>query len=280
MTDVSSSDATARVPASQPLVAAALRTLTGVRAAAPLVHNITNYVVMNNSANALLALGASPAMVHALEEVEDFTSISSALVVNIGTLSPSWVSAMQRAAVRAGERGIPWVLDPVGAGATAYRTDTARALLALRPTVLRGNASEILAVAGDVGGTKGVDSTAGSEAALEAATILAQRHGTTVVITGAEDIATDGARVVRCGNGHALMPRVTGLGCSLSAVTGACLAVERDALHAAAAALAIFGVAGELAAAQAAGPGSLQVALLDALYTLDVDTLASRARLS
>lgn len=280
MTDVSPSDATARVPASDPLVAAALRTLERVRAASPLVHNITNYVVMNNSANALLALGASPAMVHALEEVEEFTSISSALVVNIGTLSPLWVSAMQRAAVRAGERGIPWVLDPVGAGATAYRTDTARALLALRPTVLRGNASEILAVAGDVGGTKGVDSTAGSDAALDAATVLAQRHGTTVVITGAEDIATDGARVVRCGNGHPLMPRVTGLGCSLSAVTGACLAVEPDALHAAASALAIFGVAGELAAAQAAGPGSLQVALLDALYTLDADTLVSRARLT
>ncbi len=253
--------------------------LARIRTAAPRVHRITNYVVMNNTANALLAVGASPAMVHALEEVEEFVSISSALVVNIGTLSPAWVSAMERAAVRASERGIPWLLDPVGAGATTYRTETARALLALRPTVLRGNASEILAVAGELGGTRGVDSTAGSDAALEAATLLAQRHGTTVVITGAVDIATDGARVVRCGNGHPLMTRVTGLGCSLSAITGACLAVESDALQAAASALVIAGVTGELAAARAAGPGSLQVEMLDALHHLDAAQLAAHARL-
>jgi len=267
-------------PSTAPHLAAAVQgVVTRIRASAPLVHSITNYVVMNTTANALLALGASPAMVHALEEVEDFTSISSALVVNIGTLSPTWVTAMQRAAVRAGERGIPWVLDPVGAGATAYRTDTARALLALRPTVLRGNASEILAVAGETGGTKGVDSTAGSDAALEAATLLAQRHQCTVVITGAVDIATDGARVVRCGNGHPLMPRVTGLGCSLSALTGACLAVETDALHAAAAALAIAGTAGEVAAERAKGPGSLQLEMLDALYQLTPAEFAAKARL-
>jgi hydroxyethylthiazole kinase len=260
------------------LVAAVHGVLARVRTAAPLVHSITNYVVMNNTANALLALGASPAMVHALEEVEDFVSISSALVVNIGTLSSTWVTAMQRAAVRAGERGIPWVLDPVGAGATAYRTDTARALLALRPTVLRGNASEVLAVAGEEGATKGVDSTAASDAALDAATRLAQRYGCTVVITGAVDLVTDGARVVRCGNGHPLMTRVTGLGCSVSALTGACVAVETDPVHAAAAALVLAGVAGEIAAERARGPGSLQVEILDALSALDGAALDARAR--
>jgi hydroxyethylthiazole kinase len=230
-------------PSTAPHLAAAVQgVVTRIRASAPLVHSITNYVVMNTTANALLALGASPAMVHALEEVEDFTNISSALVVNIGTLSPTWVTAMQRAAVRAGERGI-------------------------------------LAVAGETGGTKGVDSTAGSDAALEAATLLAQRHQCTVVITGAVDIATDGARVVRCGNGHPLMPRVTGLGCSLSALTGACLAVETDALHAAAAALAIAGTAGEVAAERAKGPGSLQLEMLDALYQLTPAEFAAKARL-
>jgi hydroxyethylthiazole kinase len=249
-----------------------------VRELAPLVHNITNYVVMNNSANALLAFGASPAMVHAVEEVEAFLGISAALVVNIGTLSPPWVEAMQRAGARATEWKVPWVLDPVGAGATPYRTETARALLALRPAVLRGNASEILAVAGEDGATKGVDSTARSDAALDAATRLAHRHGCTVVITGAEDVVTDGARVVRCANGHPMMTRVTGLGCSLTALVGACLAVEPDAVLASSAAVACMGVAGELAALQSAGPGSLQVALLDALYALDAGTLSARAR--
>jgi hydroxyethylthiazole kinase len=273
------SDAPTRAPQSDPQLLAAVRgVLTRVRAAAPLVHSITNYVVMNNTANALLALGASPAMVHALEEVEDFVSMSSALVVNIGTLSPPWVAAMQRAAVRAGERGIPWVLDPVGAGATAYRTSTARALLALHPTVLRGNASEVLALAGEAGATKGVDSTAASDAALDAATRLALDYRCTVVITGAVDLITDGVRVVRCGNGHPLMTRVTGLGCSVSALTGACVAVETDPVHAAASALVLAGVAGEIAAARARGPGSLQVELLDALAMLDGAALDAHAR--
>jgi hydroxyethylthiazole kinase len=275
------SGAPARVPLeTTALVRRAQDVFTRVRERGPLVHNITNYVVMNNSANALLAFGASPAMVHAVEEVEAFLQISSALVVNIGTLSTAWVDAMQRAGSRATEWQVPWVLDPVGAGATPYRTETARALLALRPTVLRGNASEILAVAGEDGATKGVDSTAGTDAALEAATRLAHRHGTTVVITGAVDVVTDGARVVRCANGHAMMPRVTGLGCSLSALVGACVAVESDAVLASATALACMGVAGEIAAEEARGPGSLQVALLDALYTLDGETLAARARLT
>ena len=145
--------------------------LAAVRRGAPLVHSITNYVSMDITANALLALGASPAMVHAVEEVEDFVSIASALVVNIGTLSPAWVAAMERAADRARERGKPWVLDPVGAGATPYRTGVARGLARRGPTVIRGNASEILALGGGVEGTRGVDSAHGSDDALAAAQI-------------------------------------------------------------------------------------------------------------
>jgi hydroxyethylthiazole kinase len=254
-------------------------TRRALRTHAPLVHNITNYVVMNASANALLAAGAAPAMVHALEEVEDFAALASAVVCNIGTLEPAWVEAMHRAATVAGARGTPWVLDPVGAGATRYRTDTARALLARRPAVLRGNASEILAVAGSATATRGVDSTAEADAALDAAQQLARTHGCVVVATGAIDLATDGTRTVRVANGHPALTRVTGTGCALSAITAACCAVEPDPLAAAVAALVLVGVAGELAAAHTTAPGSFAVAWLDQLATLDDETLATRARL-
>jgi hydroxyethylthiazole kinase len=253
--------------------------LAAIRERAPLVQNITNYVVMNTTANALLAVGASPAMVHAAPEVEEFLGLSAALVINIGTLSPPWVEAMRLAAGRAERQGKPWVLDPVGAGATAYRTATARELLRHRPTVLRGNAGEILALAGTTGASKGVDSLAGSDAALEAAHRLAREHGVTVLVTGAVDHVTDGTRHTTCANGDPRMTRVTGLGCSLSAILGACVAVEPDPVQAAAAAAVILGIAGEIAAARARGPGSLQVELLDALAALDAATIADRARL-
>lgn len=260
--------------------AVVLSVLARIREQSPLVQNITNYVVMNSTANALLAVGASPAMVHAAPEVEDFLEIAAALVVNIGTLSPPWVEAMRLSAHRAQRRGKPWVLDPVGAGATAYRTATAQELLRHRPTVLRGNAGEILALAGTSGASKGVDSLAGSDAALDAARSLAREHGVTVLVTGAVDHVTDGTRHVACANGDARMTRVTGLGCSLSAILGACVAVEADALQAAAAAAVILGLAGEIAASRARGPGSLQVELLDALAGLDAQTIAERARLA
>lgn len=259
--------------------------LARLRAAGPLVHNITNYVVMNTTANALLAVGASPAMVHAVEEVEDFTAISQALVVNIGTLSPSWVEAMHLAADRARVGGIPWVLDPVGAGATRYRTDVAADLTRLGPSVIRGNASEVLVLAGAVAGGdtgaagKGVDSTHASDDALEPARRLARETGALVAMTGAVDYVTDGTRVLAVRNGHPMMARVTGLGCTASALVGACLAVaDGDPLGATVAAIAGLGVAGEIAAAGAAGPGSLQLRLLDALYALDEETLRRRAR--
>ncbi len=251
-----------------------------VREQAPLVHNITNFVVMNNTANALLALGASPAMVHSLDEVEDFVAISKALVVNIGTLDAEQIAACKLAAARANSAGIPWVLDPVGAGATPYRRAAAKALARLKPRVIRGNGSEILALAqlAQTGQGRGVDSLDGSESALDAAQLLAQQIGTVVAVTGAVDYVTDGSQVAAIYNGHPLMTRVTGLGCSATAVIGAFLAVERDAFVATVAALAIFGMAGEIAAEMAQGPGSLQVALLDALYGLDWDTFVGRAR--
>lgn len=258
------------------------RLLSAIRERRPLVHNITNFVVMNNSANALLALGASPAMVHSSDEVEDFVALSQALVVNIGTLYSEQIAASKLAAIRAKAAGIPWVFDPVGAGATPYRQAAAVALARLGPSVIRGNGSEILALAQQVraGQGRGVDSLHDSEAALGAARKLAEDSGAAIAITGEVDYVTDGRRVVEIHNGHALMTRVTGLGCSATAVIGAFLAVEPDALAATVAALAVFGVAGELAAEQAKGPGSLQVELLDALYALDAATLTARARVT
>lgn len=252
--------------------------LETVREKAPLVHNITNFVVMNNTANALLALGASPAMVHSLDEVEDFVSISQALVVNIGTLCSEQIAACKLATIKAHGIGIPWILDPVGAGATPYRRAAAGALARLLPGVIRGNGSEILTLAQQAGKGRGVDSLHGSETAVDAARMLAVETGAVVAITGAVDYVTDGVQIMAIANGHPLMARVTGLGCSATAIIGAFLAVEPDTLVATVAGLAVFGVAGEIAAEQARGPGSLQVALLDALYAMKQDDLARRLR--
>jgi len=255
--------------------------LARLREIAPLVHNITNYVVMNNTANALLAIGASPAMVHAVEEVEEFTGLAGALVINIGTLSPLWVEAMKLAAVRAVARSIPWVLDPVGAGATRYRTDVAAALLRLRPTVVRGNASEVMVLAGVAGAAgKGVDSAHGGTEALDAARRLAAESGAIVAMTGAVDYVTDGVRVVELRNGDPMMARVTGLGCTASALVGAFLATGGDAMESTVAALSALAVAGEIAAEGAGGPGTLQLRLLDTLYSLDEATLTQWARIT
>ena len=250
--------------------AACWASLQAIRQRAPLVHNITNFVSMEVVANCLLALGASPAMVHAEEEVEDFLGIAQALVVNIGTLSPPWVAAMLRAAARATALGRPWVLDPVGAGATPYRTRTALDLIAVRPMVIRGNASEILALAGAAAGpTKGVDSAHDADEAVDAARQLARASGAVVAVTGAIDRITDGERWREVSNGDARMTRVTALGCAASAVIGAFLTVERDPLEAAAQGLAVFGLAGERAAAGSSGPGSLRWRIVDELALLD-----------
>lgn len=253
--------------------------LSDLRMAAPLVHNITNVVVANVTANALLALGASPAMVQAPEEVEEFVAKASALVVNIGTLMAPQRLSMHLAAKAATAAGVPWILDPVAAGATQYRLETARSLLALKPQVLRGNASEILALAGESGRSRGVDSTQTSDRGLEAARMLARRNGTVVAVTGAVDYITDGDQVLAIENGHLMLTRVTGTGCTATALIGAFLGAGLSGIEAAGAGLAVLGVAAEMAAENAAGPGSFQVALLDALYALDETELASRARL-
>jgi hydroxyethylthiazole kinase len=238
-----------------------------IRAAAPLVHNITNYVVMNTTANALLALGASPVMAHAEEEVRDMTALAGALVINLGTLSRSWVQSAFLAAGAAREKGIPVVFDPVGAGATAYRTDTFRDLIrAFPPAIIRGNASEILSLAKVTSRTKGVDSTESSDRALDAARLLNGETGAAVCVSGETDYVVRNSRVIRVRNGHPMMPRVTGLGCTASALCGAFAAVEPDAAGAAAAAMAVLGMAGEMAAPGAPGPGTLQYRIIDALY--------------
>ncbi len=253
--------------------------LAALRAGQPLVHNITNYVVMNFTANALLALGASPIMAHAIEEVEELVEISGALVLNLGTLSKPWVEAMLKAGLHATAKGIPVVLDPVGAGASRLRTDTARSLLEqVRPAILRGNASEILALGGDMGGARGVDARHTVAQARLTAVALAKTWGMTVAVTGAEDYVTDGRREARIRNGHPLMGRVTGTGCAASAVTGAFAAVEPDAFNAATAALVVLGVAGEWAAQRVRHPGSYGIALLDGLDAVTAEELLADAR--
>jgi hydroxyethylthiazole kinase len=259
---------------------AILHDLQRIRAEAPLVHNITNYVVMNTTANALLCLGASPVMAHAAEEVEEMAAMAAALVINIGTLSSSWIESMLKAGRKAKERGIPIVLDPVGAGATRFRTETAQTLLReARPTIVRGNASEILALGQTAQGTKGVDATHRTEQALDTARALARQHGCVVVVSGAVDLAVSPERTIRGLNGHPMMAKVTGLGCTASALAGAFAAVNSDPLRAAAHAMAVMGIAGEIAAERAQGPGSLQMRFLDVLYGLAESDVVSRLRI-
>jgi hydroxyethylthiazole kinase len=254
-----------------------------IRAKSPLVHNITNYVVMNTTANALLAIGASPVMAHAIEEVEDMVGIASAiggaLVINIGTLSERWIAAMDKAMRAAQERNVPIVFDPVGAGATPYRTATCKQLLqAHRPAIIRGNASEVMALLNSDVQTKGVDSSASTDAALETAKLVAQTYRCVVSVSGETDIITDGANIIRVANGHPLMTRVTGLGCTASAISGAFAAVNRDPLAAAAHAMAVMGICGEIAAEKSAGPGTLQLHVYDALHNLGLNDIATRLR--
>lgn len=244
--------------------------LARIRKTAPLVHNITNLVVMNPSANILLALGASPVMAHSRKEVTDMAAMAGALILNIGTLAEQWIEAMLLAARAANQRGIPVILDPVGAGATRYRTQTVKQILSeVEISVIRGNASEVLCLAVADVKTKGVDSSLSlSDEIVDAAGAIARQHGCIVAISGEKDLITDGGRVLRVANGVPLMTRVTGLGCGLSAVTGAFCAVDRDdRLAATAAAFGFYGLCGELALGISDRPGSFFVAFLDTLYT-------------
>ncbi|MDZ7316917.1 MAG: hydroxyethylthiazole kinase [candidate division KSB1 bacterium] len=254
-----------------------------IREKSPLIHNITNYVVMNTTANALLALGASPVMAHAAEEVEEMVALAGAvggaLVINIGTLSKPWIDSMAKAMRKADSIQVPIAFDPVGAGATKLRTDTCRMLLdAVAPTVIRGNASEIMALLHTDVRTKGVDSRHATADAVDAARALAEQYRCVVCISGAVDVVTDGKQEIRIANGHPLMPRVTGLGCTATALIGAFLAVNRDALTATAHAMAVMGIAGELAAEKSEGPGTLQLHFYDALYALNEHQIEARLK--
>jgi len=254
--------------------------LERVRARHPLVHCLTNHVVKGFTANVLLALGAAPAMVEHADEAEQFAGIADALLVNVGTLDEPQIAAMRRAvpAARAAKR--PWVLDPVAVGPLAVRTRFAAELLVLSPTVIRGNASEVMALAGLAGGGRGVDSGAESTAARAAARTLAQQTGGAVLVTGQVDYAIDATREVAISNGHPLMTRVTGVGCAMGAINAACAAVADSPLDACVATAVLLGLAGERAAAAAARPGSFAVALLDALDALDADAIRAHGRIA
>jgi hydroxyethylthiazole kinase len=256
-------------------------TLRVIRERKPLVHNITNYVVMNETANAILALGALPVMAHAQEEVQQMVGLAGALVLNIGTLSPEWVESMAVAGKAANERGVPVVLDPVGAGATDYRTRAAKRLLdEVDVAVLRGNAGEVATLVGIEAEVRGVESVGGGGDPAELAREAARTLGVVASVTGAVDHVSDGERSVAIGNGHALLASITGTGCMSTALTGCFLAGKDDPFEAAAEALVAFGVAGEDAAVGAKGPGSFHVNLYDALAALDPATLSARAKVS
>jgi hydroxyethylthiazole kinase len=262
-------------------------TLARVRTSAPLVHNITNYVAMQTIANVLLAVGASPAMAHAREEAAELASLASALTINIGTPSIDWLSAMGVAAHAANRAGTPWVLDPVAVGATAFRRQAARRLANLRPRVIRGNASEIIALnavmddqSRTAGGGKGVDATDSIEHAEAAAQQLARSTGAIIAVTGPRDLVCDGEQIAMIDNGHPLMPRITALGCALTGVIGAFLGAGAEPFEGTVSALAYYGLAGQQAAQQAQGPGSFAVQFLDALAAMDEATVDREARIS
>ena len=244
--------------------------IQSVKNQSPLIHNITNYVVMNNTANALLAVGASPVMAHAKAEIKDMVGIASAVLINIGTLDEYWSEAMLMAAETAQTLNKPWVLDPVGAGATPYRNEILQKLLQYHPTIIRGNASEIFALSNsNASTTKGVDSTASSNDAVQAARELVKQYDSVVCISGETDVILDDKnRAISIKNGHHMMTKVTGLGCSASALIAAFVAIVKDKTEATTAAMALLGIAGELSEKQSSGPGSLQMNIIDKLYSL------------
>jgi hydroxyethylthiazole kinase len=254
----------------------AAQALERMRAAPPLVHCITNYVAMNFAANVLLAAGAAPAMIHAPDEAGDFAAIAGALTVNIGTLDALWVEGMKAAIAGANGAGKPWVFDPVAHFATPWRARMAQELLAMGPAVTRGNASEIMALAGVESAGRGVDAGDSVVAAEDAARRLAQQTGGVVAVTGEVDFVTDGTRAARITGGHALMPQVTATGCALTTLVGAYVATAPDAFTGTCAALAHFAAAGEAAGKGAAGPGSFAVRFLDALAATGAGDISGR----
>ena len=254
--------------------------LARVRSTRPVVHSITNFVVMNSTANVLLAMGAAPIMAHALDEIGDISAISNSLVINIGTLSGSWIKSMEEAAQCARDLGKPFVLDPVGSGATQLRTKTACNIARfLTPTVIRGNASEILSIARVGSKTRGVDSINSTEDAMESSIVLANSLGNVIAVTGAIDFVTDGKRSLIITGGSPITARVTGTGCAASVIVGAFLAVEEDPLFATAGALGYFKVVAEKASAVSSGPGSFWIRVLDELHNISSEDLVEHVRI-
>ncbi|PZU80282.1 MAG: hydroxyethylthiazole kinase [Chryseobacterium sp.] len=255
--------------------------IQSVKKQSPLVHNVTNFVVMNNTANALLAVGASPIMAHAKSEIREMVAISNAVVVNIGTLDEYWSESMLIAAEEAHRLNKTWVLDPVGAGATSFRDKVLAKLLQFKPTVIRGNASEIIALAkANKTVTKGVDSTAESNEAINAAKYLAENYQSVVCISGATDIIIDEKETYFVENGHPLMTKVTGLGCSASAIVGAFAGISENKSESTVAAMALLGIAGELSEKISNGPGSLQMNILDKLYNISEQEFFENVKVS
>ncbi|HNS15533.1 MAG TPA: hydroxyethylthiazole kinase [Syntrophorhabdaceae bacterium] len=256
--------------------------LREIRRRKPLVHHITNFVVMNSTANVTLAVGASPIMAHAHEEMEAMAAFADALDINIGTLTPYWVESMILAGKAAGKRAIPIILDPVGSGATPLRTEAARRILEEVPiTVVRGNASEVmslLSVAKEVR-IRGVDSLETVDAVRDGAHALARELKKVVAVTGEIDFITNGEKAIEVHNGHPMFGLVTGTGCAATTVIACFCAVEPDPLIATACALGYYGLAGEEAARLSKGPGSFQAALYDALYGLPEEAMMERLRI-
>lgn len=254
--------------------------LRRLREKRPLVHHITNYVTVNDCANVTLFIGAAPVMAEAKEEVADMASLASALVLNIGTLRREQVDAMLIAGQKANEMGIPVVLDPVGAGATRYRTEVAARLLQqLQIAIIKGNAGEIGTMAGTGGVVRGVDSEGVSGDPVQVCRTLADLSGAVVVMSGAADIATDGKRTVMVDNGHEMMGRISGTGCMASSLVGAFAPTSEDHVATSAAALVAFGIAGERAAKRARGPYAFKAALMDEVAALSPEDLAQEGRI-
>ncbi|CAH8353192.1 unnamed protein product [Eruca vesicaria subsp. sativa] len=257
--------------------------LHDVRRGSPLVQCITNLVSMDLVANTLLSAGASPAMVHSVYEVPDFTPHIHALCVNVGTLTPDWLPSMKAAAELASHLGKPWVLDPAAVSCSGFRLKACLELVELKPSVIKGNGSEIIALSGSgsQGHTKGADSSHESTEAIEAAKSLALSSGAVVAVSGAVDIVTDGKRVIGVHNGTKMMQKITATGCSLSALVAAFLSVDPlQPLEATVSAMSVFGIAGELGEDMAKGPGSLRMHLIDSLYRLDETTVLSRVKIT
>jgi hydroxyethylthiazole kinase len=246
----------------------------------PLVHHITNFVVMNETANLTICAGALPVMAHAVQEVEEMVGLASALVLNIGTLYPEQVEAMLKAGKKANALGVPVVLDPVGAGATSYRTDTARRILSeVRVAVVRGNAGEVSILAGLKAEVRGVESISAEESMGEVARELAAQLGCVTAVTGPVDYVSDGKRVISVHNGHPLMGRVTGTGCMSTTMAACYCAAGEPYLEGAAAGLTVFGITGELAAERSGdNPGTFHVLLYDCLAGLTPEVIREKAR--